>query len=980
MSRPPTPLPPDMRTDQTANELFLLRMRYKEGRLMEAEANQPFLLDDPASAWIVYAGKADVFAVQLEDGQAAGPRHHLMRLEAGRALFGMHLLPNGIGLVVVGVAETRLLKVRASRLRELIRKPVEASGIADLLNGWIIELSQAMSMALPPKDTSGIERDQTLTLAAGDALSPRRAVVWIKAPMDALEVVGQSLLPTAGETAPEFVPLCKHTWLRAKREVVVEAHLTHQWLRAEAQWASLEAFHQFVLARLLIKLDRALDHEHHFLKQKLHADAGAFATALTQLTDVLNPGLVKPRPDDAQDELLAACQRIGERLGAQFRPVTTRFVGRDLLSDLARGSGLRWRAVALIGAWWRKDNGPLLGYKQAGHQPVALLPTRGGYALIQPETGQLLPLTARLAATLEPRAYMFYRPLPDHALTMRDLVRFVLQESQSELSWLFGMSAASGVLALFLPLITGWLFDQVIPLGDRRQLFFGILALGVSAIAAMLFQLTSYLAQLRSESRTSAALQAAFWSRVLNLPPTFFRQYASGDLAARVFAIETYRHAISGATLTSALSSVFAVTSLGLLFYYDTRLAWLALGLTTLEFSVTVGAAAWQLRYERLALDWEGKVSGRVLQLLNGIAKVRVAGAETRAFALWATDFAAQRTATYHAQGVRNLLETFNAAYPALVTWLIFAYLAWGFADLSPADFLAFNAAFGAWQAASLTLSSLFSSLLTFVPAFERAAPLLKAQPEVDRGKADPGELTGDIDINRLSFRYQPDGPLILNDVSLKIQRGEFVALVGASGSGKSTLFRLLLGFERLASGAIYFDGQELSGLDVRAVRRQIGVVLQSGKLMPGTIFSNIVGGWALSLEDAWEAARAAGIAEDIERLPMGMETIVTEGGGTFSGGQRQRLLIARALISRPRLVLFDEATSALDSQTQAIVSASLARLQATRLVIAHRLSTIVNADHIYVFHDGRIVQHGTYPELINQPGPFADLAKRQLA
>jgi ABC-type bacteriocin/lantibiotic exporter with double-glycine peptidase domain len=252
--------------------------------------------------------------------------------------------------------------------------------------------------------------------------------------------------------------------------------------------------------------------------------------------------------------------------------------------------------------------------------------------------------------------------------------------------------------------------------------------------------------------------------------------------------------------------------------------------------------------------------------------------------------------------------------------------------------------------------------------------------PEARAERTDPGVLSGDIEINQVSFRYKADGPLALNDVSLRVRPGEFVAIVGPSGSGKSSLFRLLLGFETPEAGSVYYNGQDLTKLDVQAVRRQIGVVLQEARLMPGSIYQNIIGTLDLTLEDAWEAARMSGLDEDTRQMPMGMHTVITAGGATLSGGQRQRLMIARAVVAKPRLMLFDEATSALDNRTQETVSKNLEVLHTTRIVIAHRLSTIRRADRVYVLVGGRLAQSGAYAELLNQRGPFADLVKRQLA
>jgi ABC-type bacteriocin/lantibiotic exporter with double-glycine peptidase domain len=374
-------------------------------------------------------------------------------------------------------------------------------------------------------------------------------------------------------------------------------------------------------------------------------------------------------------------------------------------------------------------------------------------------------------------------------------------------------------------------------------------------------------------------------------------------------------------------------------------------------------------------------VASIVLQLLTGISRLRVAGAEKRALAFWAKSYSLQTKLNFQAQSVANNASVFMAVVPLLSAGFIFGAVAFlGSANLTLATFLAFNAAFVQIIGASVTVGSTVTSLLEIVPLYERAKPILVTEPEFHRDKRDPGDLRGEIEINHVSFRYHADGPLILDDVNLHIQPGEFVAFVGPSGAGKSTILRLLLGFELPVTGSIYFDREDLASLDHQAVRGQVGVVLQNSQLTPGTLLSNIIGNSLLTLEDAWEAARLSGLDADIAQMPMEMYTVITEGESTFSGGQRQRLLIARAVVSKPKILLFDEATSALDNVTQAQVAESLDKLKATRVVVAHRLSTVINADRICVVQQGRIVQQGRYQDLIEQPGLFADLAQRQLA
>jgi NHLM bacteriocin system ABC transporter ATP-binding protein len=553
--------------------------------------------------------------------------------------------------------------------------------------------------------------------------------------------------------------------------------------------------------------------------------------------------------------------------------------------------------------------------------------------------------------------------------------------------WVLGMAVVVGMAGTLMPWLTGKVFDAAIPEADKSALYgFGV-ALVASAIATSLFKLTQDIATVRIQARMSSTIQASVWDRMLNLPVSFFRKFPAGDLADRAAGVEAIQELVAGAGVAAVLGSVSGTFYVFQMFAYNRWLAAAAIVLTIAFVAVNYGLNRWQLRSQRKEIQIRGRIAGLVLNLVTGVAKLRICGAEQHAFRVWAQQFASQRRISFSVGQIQNSGATVASFFPILSSMVLFYAVAQqraaavpGQPVLTTGQFIAFNAAFGLFLAATQALGDASLSLLRIVPIYERLVPILTQTPEVDRSKAYPGKLTGAIELSNLRFRYDSDGPFVINGVTLKIDPGELVAFVGPSGCGKSTLMRLMLGFETATSGSIYYDGQDLPALDIRAVRRQMGVVMQQSRVMPTEMYRNIVGVTTRTIEDAWEAAGKAGLADDIRNMPMGMHTYVSEGGGTLSGGQRQRLMIARAIVNRPKIIFLDEATSALDNRTQAIVTESMDQMSATRVVIAHRLSTIQNASRICYLQDGQIVEMGTYDELMAKSGMFAELARRQMA
>jgi ATP-binding cassette subfamily C protein len=952
--------------------------------------NAPLRLDAGRQLWLVEEGAAEVFAVPRD---APGPRVHLWTAAAGQVLCGFDPGRDGHGLslLAVGHPGTRLRRLAGGELRELARDPAAAADLSARLDAWLAGLLGEVARAAAPKAFEELRPGaETRLEGAGRSARAREGVAWVRHLEGTSRLLGEEELVLDGG----LVPVPEGVWLVSAGEARLAATRTEdvlQDLREGDLWQGLARFHDLCLRYVALQTERAGQRERERLDRKVELDRATLGGAYARLVSVLRPlSLGGAALEETADPLLAAARLAGEAQGIAIRTLPEWQAGPrqgDRLAQICAASRVRSRQVILRGDWWRHDNGPLVAFRfldaeQKVRRPVALLPASPrSYVLVDPVERTRTPVDAVLAETLSGDAHMFYPPLPERPVARGDLLRLALRGRRGDLLTLLLMGAAGGLLGLLVPILTGQVFGNVIPGADRGQLAQIALALIVSALAAAVFQVTRSIAVLRLGGKADGSLQSAVWDRLLSLPVSFFRRYTVGDLANRSLGINAIREMLTGNVLTSVLAAVFSVFSFALLFHYSWRLALVATALVAVLGGVTAGLSWFQLRHQRALLALQGRIASLLFGLIHGIAKLRVAGAEARAFARWAERFAEQRRRALAAQRAANAQTAFNAVYGALTSLVLFAVVGLSSREAMPlGEFLAFNAAFGQFLAAALTVVSVLSTVLAMVPVYERLEPILETVPEVDESKAEPGELAGEIEFSHVSFRYQEDGPLILDDVSFRAGPGEFIALVGPSGAGKSTCLRLILGFEKPTAGSIYFDGQDLSGLAVQSVRRQIGVVLQTGRPMAGSIFSNIVGSSNLGIDAAWEAARMAGLEDDVKAMPMGMHTIISEGAETFSGGQKQRILIARAIVHRPRLILFDEATSALDNRTQEIVSRSLERLKATRIVIAHRLSTIQNADRIYVVEGGRVVEEGTYEDLIRGGGPFARLAERQIA
>ncbi|AXK33555.1 NHLP bacteriocin export ABC transporter permease/ATPase subunit [Streptomyces armeniacus] len=884
-------------------------------------------LAGPQVLWLVTSGALDLFAV---DQQADGPWQFLGRATAGTLLLGP----------VDGTRHT--LTARPAESCALRRIPL-----------------QGLHQREEPGDGNPGRTEEAFALGIGRGLG-----VLFETPL--------------GDRAADEDPGV--LWMDVPPGSVRQG--PGALLVDGEMWRALVA-QQF---RLLSAVDRWIEEAERAHQERTAAGIRAGESVRVQADQTLLASIGTdygrgPR-EHGDDATYAVCRLVAEAAGATLPARSAIPPGGervDPVERIAAAARLRTRAVRLTGSWWRTNCGPLAGHRAASSAPVALLWRRGGYVAVN-AAGRRVRVRAETAAQYAPRAVMFYRPLPDRPLTPLRLLAFSLRGSRGDLRTLLLAGLVTVALGALVPVATGQVLGEYVPAARDDLIVLFAVAVIAAAVVGAAFGLLQNLTLLRLEGRMEATLQPAVWDRLLRLPTRFFAGRSTGELASAAMGVTAMRRLLAGVGPVVLQSGTMGAVNLLLLLLHSVPLALGALGVLAVVAGLFALLGLRELHWQRQLVALTNKLNNQAYQTLRGLPKLRVAGAESFAYAAWAREFARSRELERRAGRIRNATTVLNAVYLPLSSLLLFMLLAGPARDtLSPAAFLTFSTALTMLLTSATQLTGALISATAAIPLFEQIRPVLREAPEVAEDNVQPGPLTGALQARGLSFRYTEYGPLVLDGIDLSVRPGEFVAVVGPSGCGKSTLLRLLIGFETPLRGDVLYDGQDLAALDQAAVRRRCGVVLQHARPLTGSVLECVRGAEDFSEEEVWQALEWAGLAEDVQRMPMGLHTVVS-GGDTISGGQRQRLLIAQALVRRPRILFLDEATSALDNTAQRRIIESTRALDATRIVIAHRLSTVMDADRLIVLDAGRIVQQGPPAALLGDPGgPLQELVRRQL-
>ena len=651
----------------------------------------------------------------------------------------------------------------------------------------------------------------------------------------------------------------------------------------------------------------------------------------------------------------------------------------DQLDYLLEPHGIMRRAVYLPPGWYKDAAGSMLLIYKEGKIPVAVLPGKiNGYEFTDPVTLKTSRINDSTQKLFEETGLCFYKPFPQKKLGIKDLLLYMaLSRSVSDHAMILASSAILTGIGGILPMLTKLAYGRVLKSGEMNMLLALTFFMISVSIGHLMFGTVSNMITQAVQTKQSVAIEAAVMMRILSLPASFFRKFSAGELYSRVQSISELCKQLASAILSTGVTSLFSLVYIVQVFHYTPALVVPALAITLVTLVFSVVSTLLNTAISRESMKLAAQENGMNYAMITGIQKIKLAGAEKRAFARWARLYSKEAEYMYNPPMIIKMNSVISAAIGLIGT--VVMYSAAIGSGVTYDNYMAFTASYGYISAAFMEISSIALIIAGIRPTIEMVTPILDQEPEVTGGRQIVTRLGGNIELNHVSFRYSETMPDVLDDLSIRIKSGEYVAIVGETGCGKSTLVRILLGFEKPRVGAVFYDGKDINSLDLRSLRRHIGVVMQNGKLLMGSIFENITisAPW-LGLDDAWEAAEAAWIAQDIREMPMGMQTMISEGQGGISGGQKQRLLIARAIAPKPNVLIFDEATSALDNLTQRKVTEALDSYKCTRLVIAHRLSTIQACDRILVLRNGKIAEDGTYDELIAENGFFAELVERQ--
>lgn len=949
-------------------------------------------LTDPRYAWFVARGAVDLFLVETAGGERQSAPEHLLRAQAGRLLpnVGRHEEDTVIEVIAKGLPDTILRRIPVARLAT-----ARLADLAEQVETWVLDVCAMLSRDVGPWRPDGVVEAGRPAEAMRGVLTARRGVTWVPlAPLDATlymglvdpaaiepDDIGEATTRAAGPGA-EYFPLTPATWIDVTHPLTLAGETSQALAAQDLLLPALARFHAVAFALEHLNRRLALADDLNLTRDKATDRRADEEGARRRLH-----GLYEPVPDvegSREAELTGALRAIGRHEGIDFKWPRADDDAATSLASVLDLSGVRGRRVRLPAdeRWWLGDAGALLAFRSDG-RPVALLPgVLGRYREVDAASGRRTPVTAARARSIQEGAWSFHASLPPTGAGIEDLLGLACRGQAGNFVRLIVSGSLAALAALLCAVVPGFVIDRAIPAGEGSLLLVAVIAAMAAGVLGGLLETHKRLMLRQIEARAMARLEAAFWDRLLRLPMDFLHRYPAGELALRGILFRRLRDGALHTVADGGLSVIFMLPALAAVYFYDPMLGGVTTAMGFASVLVVLLASLGRSTLQARLVRALRRMVGNLHQLISGLSKLRVAGAEGTAFAVWARHYREQKEAERALTRRDGHLQAFATALPLLSgAVLVLAATIPQERTISTGDFVAVFLLFMLFESAVAKLARALRENIALMPSLEEIMPVLAEKVEVLPDQASVDILGGEVVFDHITFRYDPNGPAILDDVTIHARPGEFIAVTGESGVGKSTLFRIALGLAQPSSGTVYYDGRDLRQLDIGQLRRRIGAVPQHVGLHPDDLWDNIVGDReGVTDDDIQRVLRLAAVDREIAGMPMGMSTSVAYGAGLTSGGESQRIMIASALIDNPRVLLLDEASSWLDNDSQSAVMRNLAALSSTRIVIAHRVSTLREADRIYVLQGGKVVQTGAFDELAGVEGVFRDLIRRQMA
>lgn len=929
--------------------------------------------------YYVKEGWVDIFMVDANSEMSN--LEFFYRQASGEVFVGSQLRPKApYKLVAKNCAETYVFRIPLDKLFPAIN--LDLLSMSKLIDAWVIKLTERITLPKLIGEFINIAEGSEILVEKGTKVSTARRVKWLL--FKEIDGFFNSDDGIVANRYTGYFPLTRLTWMQASESGTVEVVATPALLDKHNVVDSLRHYNQVITDLYFIDAENRSLFDSIILFDKLNDSVGNMNAAIDTLSKLALHVKAPEMHKNGTTPLFRAMSAVAKYQNIKIKHVQgnlSLLTIREQMKEIIYQSGVGYRAVTLEDDWPYHEHGALLVFG-AHNKPYALIPKSSKqYLIYDPISNEQRDLTDEDILSFNPNAISLYRSYNSKNLSVRNILHFCTFQNLKDILVLFIFSILIGLFALVTPLATQILFDDVIPYAEYNALVQIVITLFVATACTIAFELTRGYALLRLQAKIDYQLENALWLRILKLPLQVFRENSIGELLDRATGLLKITQLLSDSTIISlTINTIFSLISVLVMYYFSPKLTLFAVGYSLVMIGLYGFIAKKKIYHEEKHMARQGKITGILNEVIANISRVRSFGAETRVFYYWAKEYAKMRQNIFKSNFSGIFLKNISEIAPLLSLIIIYAifFLGEGNTKLSAGEFLGFSVAFTQFSSTLFRFLDELTNVLKIVPLYKRIKLFYRTSPETSEESQILSQLSGGIEVHKLSFKYSEPEDYVLDDVSFKISPGSFVAVVGASGSGKSTLLRLLLGFEKASRGCIYYDQKEILTLDKEALRRKLGVVLQEDELFPGSIYTNLAAYSELTEKQAWELLAKVAMAEEVEEMPMRLQTMVTM-SGVFSGGQIQRLLIARALACRPKILLLDEATSALDNITQKTIMKTIYDMKITRFVIAHRLSTIRFADKIIVLKKGKIVETGTYDELLKMGGEFTRLAEHQL-